>query len=106
LERDAAELTAALQAAGVPAFPVLSVEGQFADEHFLDREVFVQTEHPLVGAEVVPGAPFRFSTKHGTTAPPMSAAPLLGEANEYVICELLGRDQAELKRLVADGVLT
>lgn len=104
--RDAAELTAVLQAAGVPAFPVLSVEGQFADEHFLDREVFVQAEHPLVGAEVVPGAPFRFSTKHGTAAPPMSAAPLLGEANEYVICELLGRDPAELKRLVADGVLT
>lgn len=104
-DRDAAELTAALQAAGVPAFPVLSVEGQFADEHFLDREVFVSAEHALVGAEVVPGAPFRFSTKHGPAAPPMSAAPLLGEANEYVVCELLGRDQAELKRLVTDGIL-
>jgi crotonobetainyl-CoA:carnitine CoA-transferase CaiB-like acyl-CoA transferase len=105
-DRDARELTQALQAAGVPAFPVLSVEGQFADAHFLDREVFVQAEHALVGAEVVPGAPFRFTTKRSESAPPVSAAPLLGEANEYVICELLGRDQAELKRLVADGVLT
>jgi crotonobetainyl-CoA:carnitine CoA-transferase CaiB-like acyl-CoA transferase len=104
--RDAPELAAALQAAGVAAFPVLSVEGQFGDEHFLDREVFVQVEHPLVGAEVVPGAPFRFSVKHGAAEPAMPAAPLLGEANEYVICELLGRDQAEFKRLVADGVLT
>jgi benzylsuccinate CoA-transferase BbsF subunit len=104
--RDAAGLAAALQAAGVPAFPVLSVEGQFADQHFPDREVFAQAEHPLVGAEVVPGAPFRFSVKQGAATPPMSAAPLLGEANQYVICELLGRDHAELRRLVAEEVLT
>jgi crotonobetainyl-CoA:carnitine CoA-transferase CaiB-like acyl-CoA transferase len=104
-DRDAGPLTAALQARGIAAFPVLSVEGQFSDEHFMDREVFMPVEHPLVGAEIVPGAPFLISTKQGAMAPPMSAAPLLGEANEYVICELLGRGRDELERLVADGVL-
>ena len=104
-DRDAAELTTALQHRGVPAFPVLSVEGQFADSHFLDREVFVQVEHPLVGAEVVPGAPFRLTAKGERTVEPMPPAPLLGEGNEYVVCGLLGRDRAELERLVAEGVL-
>jgi benzylsuccinate CoA-transferase BbsF subunit len=104
--RSAAEITARLQARGVAAFPVMSVEDQFADLHFRDREVMVDVVHPIVGAEIVPGGPFRYmSNSTGRSAAVRAPAPLLGEANRYVTCELLGRSQQEYEELIGAGVL-
>ena len=92
----------ALQAAGVPAGAVTTAEDRFGNRHFQDRGVYLETEHPIIGWEVVYGEPWRWPKGVG---PAIQRAPLLGEANEHVICELLGRDRAEYDRLVAEKVL-
>jgi crotonobetainyl-CoA:carnitine CoA-transferase CaiB-like acyl-CoA transferase len=70
--------------------------------HYKDRGVFIETEHPVIGWEVVYGEPWRWLKGAGPT---ITRAPMLGEANEYVIKKLLGRSNEEYDRLVADKVL-
>ena len=61
-----------------------------------------QVSDPLVGTIDVPGFPIRFSD-----APPELelTAPALGEANTYVLGELLGYDDATLAELTSAGVI-
>ncbi len=81
------EVADILQAAGVAAMPVMNIEDQFTNEHFQDRGVFVESEHPKVGVEWIPGIPWRLSDTPGEVR---RHAPLLGEHNQHVIQELLG----------------
>jgi benzylsuccinate CoA-transferase BbsF subunit len=104
-QQDAMTTARSLQARQVPAFPVLSVEDQFAEEHFLERGVFRDVEHRLVGAEIVPGLPFRYFIGDAEYQVEMAGAPTLGEANRYVVCDLLGRTTREFDDLVEQGVL-
>ena len=83
------EVTDILQAAGVAAMLVMNIEDQFTNEHYQDRGVFVESEHPKVGIEWIPGIPWRLSETRGEVR---RHAPLLGEHNQYVIQELLGYD--------------
>lgn len=103
---DAMEVASSLQARGVRAFPVMSIESQFSDSHFIERRTFSEVEHPLFGTEIVPGLPFRVVTLEGEVGPVTRAAPLLGEANRYVLCELLGKSEEEFAMLVASGVVS
>ena len=102
LGRDHVQAMEALQGAGVPAGAVTTAEDRFNNRHFQERGVYLETEHPIIGWEVVYGEPWRWPKGVG---PSIQRAPLLGEANEYVICELLGRSRADYDRLVADKVL-
>ena len=81
------EVADILQAAGVAAMPVMNIEDQFTNEHFQDQGVFVESEHPKVGVEWIPGIPWRLSDTPGEVR---RHAPLLGEHNQHVIQELLG----------------
>ena len=92
-----------LQGHGVPAGAVTSAADRFGDDHFRERGSFIETEHPVIGWEVVYGEPFRWL--EGEDRPEIKPAPLLGESNEYVICEILGRPQRELQRLIDDEVV-
>lgn len=105
LGRSASAISLALQASSVPSFPVLSLEGQFGDAHFMERMVFTEVEHPLVGAEIVPGPPFRYLVDGESQLQVQTPAPLLGEANHYVLCELLGHSENDLERLEGNGVM-
>jgi len=99
---DAWDLTHLLQAAGVVAFPVMNCKDLVEDEHLNDRGFFVRVAHPEVGVRVHAGIPWQLS---GTPLSVTRPAPLLGQDNEYVVKEILGRSHEEYERLVTSGVL-
>src|SRR6202000_1128847 len=49
------EIAAVLQKVGVAAFKVCSIGDQYGEEHFYQREVFVESEHPGGGVGMVAG---------------------------------------------------
>lgn len=100
--RHAEELEQDLRVRGVAAARVLDIAGQFADPQLQSRGVYVEVEHPIVGAELIYGNPWRLSK---TPAVVRKAAPVLGEGNDYVLKELLGLSDEEVGRLVEEKVI-
>jgi benzylsuccinate CoA-transferase BbsF subunit len=96
------QLTAWLQAAGVAAFPVEDCKDLVEDGHMDGRGFFVRLPHPEVGVRTLSGIPFKLSETPLAVERP---APCMGEANEYVMREILGRSQEEYEAFVASGVL-
>ena len=96
------EATNLLQSAGVAAMPVMNIADQFADPHLNARATYVEIDHPHVGAEMLYGVPWLFSKTPGAVRAP---APLLGQHNEYVLTELLGMDDATVRRLSDEQVV-
>jgi benzylsuccinate CoA-transferase BbsF subunit len=92
-----------LQQAGIAAGAVTTAEDRFANRHYRARGTYQETEHPVIGWEVVYGEPWKWSK--GVSSSSIKRAPMLGEANEYVVLDLLGRDRAEYEALVESGVL-
>ena len=102
---DAHELMERLQDAGVPAGAVLDGKDLLFDKHLMERRFFeVVSHHTSTGMPPLPyvGRPWKMS---GTPAVPGRAAPVLGEHNEFMLVELLGRDREELAALERDGVI-
>jgi len=98
----ASEAARQLQSLGIPAFPVQDIGDLFVDPHLQERNAFPYVEHPLVGAEPVPGVPWKLEKTPGSVR---SAAPLLGADNEYVFLQLLGLPRQEYEELVRQGVI-
>jgi benzylsuccinate CoA-transferase BbsF subunit len=96
------EVMEILQAAGVTAMPVMTLEDQFRDPHLREREIHVESEHPKVGLEFLHGIPWRLSETPGRIRRP---APLLGEHNAYVFGDLLGLPESEIQRLTEAGAI-
>jgi benzylsuccinate CoA-transferase BbsF subunit len=90
--RSAREAFLALQGAGVAAAPSMTNADLVADPNLLARGALVEVEHPRVGCQLLPAAPWRLSMagaavwRHG---------PLLGQDNEYVLGDLLGLSAPE-----------
>ncbi len=101
-ERTHYEVTELLQAAGVAAAPLLDASERFFDPHFQERGTYVDVEHPILGAEILYGVPWRMSE---TQLSIRQRAPFLGEHNQYVFGDLLGLPTEEIARLVEDEVL-
>jgi benzylsuccinate CoA-transferase BbsF subunit len=76
-----------LQGAGVPSAPSLTNADLASDPHLVERGAFVDIEHPVIGTQHVPGAPWQLSDAAWRS---WRHAPLLGEDNAYVLHELLG----------------
>ena len=76
-----AEIYATLQGAGIPCFPVQTVDEVAASEHYRARGFFVERVHPVAGAFEAPGPPIRFSA---TPWALRREAPALGEHNAEV----------------------
>ena len=74
----------ALEAAGVPAGPVLSIDEMHADPQTIARDMVPEVEHPVAGTVKTIGAPVKF---HGTPGGVKRPAPLLGEHTEEVLAE-------------------
>jgi crotonobetainyl-CoA:carnitine CoA-transferase CaiB-like acyl-CoA transferase len=101
-ERDAYQITAVLQGAGVMAGPSLGPKGLVDDPHLKERGFFVENDHPVIGRLIYAGLPFRLSNApRGNYGP----SPLLGEHNDYVLGHLLGLPREEIEGLVKDKVL-
>jgi crotonobetainyl-CoA:carnitine CoA-transferase CaiB-like acyl-CoA transferase len=91
----------ALQAAGVPASPVLTVPDVFADDHLRTRGFFEPVSHPVAGEWEMEGTPWRMSETPGHVRVP---PPAFAEHNHYVLRELLGLSAEEVAALYAEGV--
>lgn len=98
------EALAALDAADAPAAPVRGPGEGVRDPERLAQGDTVQLVHPDLGPVDLYGSglPIRFSDAvAGYDRPP----PGLGEHNDLVYGELLGRTRSELNELRADGVI-
>jgi crotonobetainyl-CoA:carnitine CoA-transferase CaiB-like acyl-CoA transferase len=92
-----------LQAAGVPAGRMLRVAELPDFAPFAERGFFRVEQTPYL-----PAAPLVEARHVKTSAwadPPLRPAPLMGEQTEEVMHDWLGLDDAEIARLVAEGVL-
>jgi benzylsuccinate CoA-transferase BbsF subunit len=84
-----------LQAAGVPAAPVLDVSDLLADPHYRARETFVEVDHPLGYRETIYGAYVKMSRTPAVVRP----GPWIGQDNDHVFLELLGLDAERYESL-------
>lgn len=87
---------------GVAATPVLNIEERVKDPHFQTRPTHVHVEHPLLGNELLYGAPWRIE---GMTTRVNRLSPRLGEHNGYAYQQLLAMTEAEVTRLGGIGVV-
>ena len=97
--RDQYQVMELLQAQGVPAGPVLNARGMLADPHLKARGYFEAVEHPPesgIGRRRYTGRGWKLS---GSDVHIKAPAPGLGEANDYVLAELLGLSTLEMEQL-------
>jgi crotonobetainyl-CoA:carnitine CoA-transferase CaiB-like acyl-CoA transferase len=96
------DLSSRLQASGVRASPVLTIDELETDAHTVAREFLQQVEHPALGAMQITSTPWRFD---GVRPKVHGVGPMLGSANRDVLERLLGLPADEIERLERDGVL-
>jgi benzylsuccinate CoA-transferase BbsF subunit len=102
LQHDPFEMTEKLQAAGVAAYPPLVNREVIENEQLAGRDFWVEHEHAEIGVKRHAGIPYRMS---GTPCEVRSAAPVMGQDNDYVFGELLGMSSAEIADLADRGVI-
>ena len=100
--QDAFALADRMQAAGIPAGPVLRGPDLLADRHYAERGTFVTVDHPQVGPRQYPGLPWKMSA---TPSEVRSPAPTLGQHNREVYGSLLGLSGEEIDTLESGGVI-
>jgi len=102
-DQDVVELADRLAAAGIPAGVVVDARDIASNPQLLYR-AFFETEHHLVSGDCrLPVGAWKFANNHqGWLRRP---APTLGQHNDEVFRDLLGKTDAELDRLRADGVI-
>ena len=80
----------------IPCAPVNTIEDCFKEPHFQQRGEIVELEHPKVGKYAVTMTPFRMSRTPFRQPEP---AQDLGQSNEDVYHDILGRSLEELNEL-------
>ncbi len=90
-----------MEAAGLPAGPVLNILEMHADPQTQARGMIQTVEHPVAGAVKTLGHPVKYSE---TPAAVRRPAPLLGQHGPEVLREA-GYDEAEIEAMAATGAL-
>jgi len=99
--RTTADWLERLEAARVPAGPVLSVGEMHADPQTLARDMVLAVDHSRVGPVRTLGLPVKFSETEGGI---VRGAPVLGQHTREVLAEN-GYDGAEIEKLIAEGAV-
>jgi crotonobetainyl-CoA:carnitine CoA-transferase CaiB-like acyl-CoA transferase len=93
---------ARLEAHNVPCAPILSVAETVTHPHLVERGTVRTITDRLAGEFQLPGNPLRFSE---FPVPPDYEAATLGQHNRAILSGLLGKSDAAIDALYADGVL-
>ena len=101
-QRSADEAVYPLLAAGVPAHAVQGSAMLASDPQLAHRGHLVEMTHPTQGSSVVEGARVILSR---TPARRPQVAPTMGEANDWVLREVLGYSEAQIIEIVSSGAL-
>jgi crotonobetainyl-CoA:carnitine CoA-transferase CaiB-like acyl-CoA transferase len=98
--KTSSEWIAALNAAGVPCGPILTIDQVFANEQVQHLELAREIDHPQLGAIQVLGLPVTLSRTPGAIRTP---TPEKGEHAGEILREL-GMSAEEIRRLHEEGV--
>ncbi len=99
---EARSLTAALQAAGVSAYPVQNCLDLHHDENLEAFGFWHWLDHKAMGSSPYEGLQHRLT---GTPGELRSPAPTLGEHNDEILGGMLGLDAAEIAQLKEEQVV-
>ncbi|HIN05115.1 MAG TPA: CoA transferase [Dehalococcoidia bacterium] len=102
LSKTPEEVAGLLQSAGVAATPVMDSDEVLADPHMIERGFVTQVEHQETGSRPMGTVSWAIDGERPSNFRP---APLLGEHNQYVFCNLLGLSEEEVNGLVESGVI-
>ncbi len=101
-ERTTVEIVEAMDAAGIPAAPVLSLADVADSAHIASREMISTVEHPTLGNVPLIHQPVRFSgAERAFQRPP----PGLGEHTRELLASLLGLGEAEIEALADENII-
>ena len=101
--RDAYDVMATLQAAGIAAGVVQTIEDQFRhDRQLAARQFFEGVEHECKGTVIANGIPLGLTGTPGRTG---RAGKAVGADNDYVFRELLGMTQQEMQHYTEVGAI-
>ncbi len=98
-KRTTAHWQETLEAAGIPAGPVLTIKEMHADPQAIAREMVPEIDHPVAGRVQTIGLPVKLSDTPGGVVRP---APLYGQHNREVLTEA-GYSEIEITRLFESG---
>lgn len=101
-ERRVEEVVETLAEAGIPVAPINDLEAVMRSEQARAREMFIEVNHPQLGKTTMPGLHIKLSETSGALS---ESAPLLGQHNKEVYCDLLGLPEEELEELRREGVI-
>ncbi len=90
-----------LGAAGVPCGATMDTKELSDDPTMLEREIFVDVDHPVRGKVRIPGWPVKMSESHVQ----VTASPVLGADTYTVYQDMLGLSKADVDALKKDGVV-
>lgn len=91
----------ALEKAGLPAGPVLSIKDMQSDPQAIAREMVPETQHPVAGRVQTLGLPIKLS---GTPGGIVCPAPLFGQHTREVLAEA-GYSDEEISKLAKSGAV-
>ncbi len=99
--RTKAEWLARMDAAGLPAGPVMDVTEMFDDPHAQARDMIPTVEHSKLGPVKTLGLPIKLSETPGSVD---TAAPVFGEHTSSILSEY-GFSESEIAALVDEGAI-
>ena len=102
IEHTAEEINQTAVIHRVPCSTVRNVEDLVNDEQLDFRNFFIEIDHPEAGRLKYPGAPYKLSATPWQAKRP---APLLGEHNEEVYCQILGYSRQDLVKMRQAGII-
>ncbi|MGY8961430.1 MAG: CoA transferase, partial [Alphaproteobacteria bacterium] len=94
------EAMMALGEAKVPAGAVFDTMELRDDPNMEERGIFQTVDHPTRGPDKIPVWPVKASGNNV----PLKPAPLLGEHNDEVLSEWLGKSDSEIEALKSSGI--
>ena len=97
--RTTGEWLARMEAAGIPAGPILDLATALSDPVAVERDMRLEVDHPAAGRVGQVGPPWKLD---GMSSPIRSAPPLLGQHTDEVLTELLGYTPEQVAALSPD----